>query len=715
MGRETRRAKGESVEDLKKALELRARELEASEQRFRNVISKNADGIIIVDRRGIVRFVNPAAETLFDRESADLLGEMFGFPLVAGETTEVDVVRRGGQTVVAEMRLVETEWEGELAYVATLRDITERKRAEEERARLIREQAARAEAEAAARRSTFLAEVSAALSSSLDYRTSLQEAACLVALYLADYCAVDVIEGDRGLCRFACAHADADKQELAQDLRRQPPDLNEAKTIARVLRAGEMEAVRDAGTLSNELATPAVEAARIAQEMNPSCGLFVPLLLNGQAIGVITLAVAAPRGFELTDMALAESIAQRAALAIEHARLYQQAQEANRIKDEFLATVSHELRTPLNAILGWIQLLRTGRLGAEESAHALETIERSARSQAQIIEDLLDVSRIITGRMRISPRPVDLSEIIDAAIDAVRLAADARNITIHKSLDPAATLISGDADRLQQVIWNLLSNGIKFSPKNARVDITLERDGSNARITVSDTGRGINPEFLPYVFDRFRQADSSTTRQYGGLGLGLAIVRHLVEVHGGKVQAKSEGEGKGATFIITLPILAVRESVETPEPLREAAPAAASRDGLPSLAGVRALIVDDEPETRRLLAALLTRCGAEPVAAASVSEALREMEKSRFDILISDIGMPGEDGYSLIQKVRALPEEQGGNIPAVALTAYARAEDRTKALAAGYQRHVAKPVEPVELALVVASLVQCAPSEPETA
>jgi len=384
-----------------------------------------------------------------------------------------------------------------------------------------------------------------------------------------------------------------------------------------------------------------------------------------------------------------------------------QSEEANRLKDEFLATVSHELRTPLTAILGWAHMLRTGQYAFDRRAGAaLETIERNARAQAQIIDDLLDVSRIITGKLRLDVRAVEPDSFIDAAVEAVRPAAEAKGVRVQKLMDAGLASVSGDPVRLQQVVWNLLSNAIKFTPSGGRVQVRMERAGSHIEIAVSDTGIGIAPDFLPHVFDRFRQADGRTTRRHGGLGLGLAIVRHLVELHGGTVRAESEGEGHGSTFTVTLPAA----PVYTSEQARRVQPAA--RETLPffecpdRLDGLRVLVVDDEPDARELLKAGLGHCGARVTEAASAAEALASVEGAPPDLLISDIGMPGEDGYSLIRKVRSLPAERGGRVPAIALTAYARAEDRMQALRAGYQMHVPKPVELVELAAVAASLVR---------
>jgi signal transduction histidine kinase/ActR/RegA family two-component response regulator len=379
------------------------------------------------------------------------------------------------------------------------------------------------------------------------------------------------------------------------------------------------------------------------------------------------------------------------------------AEDANRHKDEFLSMVSHELRTPLTAINGWAQMLRAGRLNAAQSARALETIVRSAKSQNQLINDLLDVSRIIAGKMRLDVEPLKLGTVVEAAIETVRPAAEAKGIHLSAQFDPAADTMSGDAERLQQVVWNLLSNAVKFAPNGGRVEVRLKRADSQVEIIVGDNGQGIRPEFLPYVFERFRQENSGTNRSQGGLGLGLAIVRHIVELHGGTVRVASEGLGKGATFTVALP--AAQDRAMSPHEFRDNTPGRSlEHPNLHSLVGMRALFVDDEADAREIITMLLAGCGAEVRTASSAPEALAACDEWRPEILIADIGMPGEDGYTLMKKLRALEKLRGGHIPAIALTAYARQEDRLRALSAGYERHVPKPIEPDELLAAVASL-----------
>jgi CheY-like chemotaxis protein len=399
-----------------------------------------------------------------------------------------------------------------------------------------------------------------------------------------------------------------------------------------------------------------------------------------------------------------------AAVAIENMRLLRHesrarraAEESNRLKDEFLATLSHELRTPLTAILGWANMLRSGRLDEESFHTAIEIIERNARNQQQIVDDILDVSRVITGKLRFDPQPTDLRSIVESSVDAVRPAAAAKNIALRTSFDPRGRPVTGDPSRLQQVVWNLLSNAVKFTPIGGEVRVRLEHTESRVRLMVEDTGLGIRPDFLPFVFDRFRQGDQSTTRAFGGLGLGLAIVRHLVELHGGTVKAASEGEGRGSTFTVELPQLEARD--EEGGRLDEGAAGAKSSVSAPNFAaleGLHVLVVDDEPDALDLIRVILEQRGASVTTAGSAAAALEAFEAEGADVLVCDIGMPGEDGYTLIRKVRARGD--GGATPAIALTAYAAESDRAQALAAGFQLHVPKPIDPESLVRVVAGV-----------
>lgn len=440
--------------------------------------------------------------------------------------------------------------------------------------------------------------------------------------------------------------------------------------------------------------------------------LAAPLLgRDGHNIGLIQLSDKYEGEFTEADEAILVQLAQMASVAVENARLYEAeqqarsaaeasqeaAQAANRIKDEFLAVLSHELRSPLNPILGWSQLLQSGKLNATKTAQALSVIERNARLQSQLIEDLLDVSRILRGKLSLNVVAVDLAAIIQSAMETVRLAVEAKSIQIQHKLDPEVGQVSGDSARLQQIVWNLLSNAVKFTPEGGRVDVRLERHGTFAQITVSDTGQGISADFLPFVFDYFRQADSTTTRRFGGLGLGLAIVHHLVELHGGTVQADSPGEGQGAKFTVRLPLLCNLSQVKQNSQSSELSV---------DLSGVQVLFVDDDADTREFVAFLLEQAGAGVTTATTASEALAILKRSQPDVLISDIGMPDMDGYTLMRQVRALPLEQGGQIPAIALTAYAGEFNQQQALQAGFQQHISKPLEAEILLRMITNLIR---------
>src|SRR5688572_24744735 len=441
--------------------------------------------------------------------------------------------------------------------------------------------------------------------------------------------------------------------------------------------------------------------------------LAAPLIgRGGSHLGVIYLCDRGDGPFSADDEMVAVQLAQMASIAVENS-LFAEEREANRIKDEFLSTLSHELRTPLNAILGWTQILQMEELDGEV-AHGLQVIERNARAQTKLIEDLLDVSRISTGKLRIVPRIVPLSQVIHAAVESVLPAAEDKGVEMAVQLPDAPVKLAADPDRLQQVVWNLLSNAVKFTPAGGRVEVRAEQDGPHVRVRVSDSGRGIDPSFLPHVFDRFRQADSTSTRSHGGLGIGLTIVRHIVELHGGTVKAESPGEGQGSVFTVTLPIAATVDAQQAAPPGRlPPAPAplvaaAAGNSNHHDLSGLRVLVVDDEPDAREVLRRILERAKADTQTAGSAAEARDMIARSRPDVVVSDIAMPGEDGYALLEYLRTAPPELGGGTTAIALTAYAREEDRARALQAGFAAHVAKPVEPDELVEVVARVAGAA-------
>jgi signal transduction histidine kinase/CheY-like chemotaxis protein len=565
-------------------------------------------------------------------------------------------------------------------------------------------QTARADAETIGRRLAFLVDAGEVLSSSLDYETTLMTLARLTVPYLVDWCVIDVVQDDDSFSRLAVVHRDPAKDNAARQLRRRyAPVPGGAHGLPRVLRTGRSEfrpvIVESALDVRDD------EHRRLLLELGLTSYMCVPLVARGRTLGAISFVYGtAGRRYSRDDLGLAEAVARRAAIAVDNARLFRDAEAASRAKDEFLATVSHELRTPLHAMLGWTRMLRTGTLDEAMKARALDTLERNTRLQAQLIEDLLDVSRIVTGRLRIDVGPVALAPVIDAALEAVRPAADAKGVRLEARADPAVGRVAGDADRLQQVVWNLLSNAIKFTVRGGRVQIRLEVMEGQARIQVADTGRGINAELLRHMFERFRQAEGPAARALGGLGLGLAIVRHIVELHGGTVRAESAGEGHGATFTVELPLLATRTRL-----VAEATRTATAQPGFAApetLRGLRVMIVEDDDDARDLLTAILERCGALVTAVVSASEALESFGRVRPQAVVSDLALPGDDGYTLIRKIRALPPEAGGRVPAVALIAHARAEDRQLALRAGFQQHIAKPIVATEFLNLVASLAR---------
>ena len=439
--------------------------------------------------------------------------------------------------------------------------------------------------------------------------------------------------------------------------------------------------------------------------------LAVPLTRrDGRNMGELQVSGKPHGAFTEEDEDILVQLAQMTSIAVENT-LYGELREANRLKDEFLATVSHELRTPLSAMLSWVWMLRRGGLDAEGAARAIEAIERNVKAQTRIVEDLLDVSRIVTGKLRLDTRLVDLGPIIEMTTDSITPAAEAKGITVRSSIDGATPPVLGDAIRLQQLVWNLLTNAIKFTSAGGRVDVVLATSGAEVEVRVSDTGIGISQDFLAYVFEPFRQADGSSGRKSGGLGLGLAIVRHVAELHGGRVEARSAGEDQGSTFVLTLPVATGREAIEELTPSPPSAETAAPRTAV-SLAGSSVLVVEDEADTREALALILAQAGATVTSTSTAAQALDAVAAARPDILLCDIGLPTEDGYVLIRKLRALTAEQGGATPAVALSAFAQATDRARALAAGFDTHVAKPIDPDRLLRTLARALSLAVGDP---
>jgi len=646
-----------------------AEELKRQRKWFETVLASIGDGVITADCDGKVTLLNPVAEQLTGWSSAEAKGhsleEIFH---IVNEDTRAEVenpalralqrgvifglanhtllINREGAEIAIDDSGAPIKSSGELlGAVLVFRDITERRRAEQARALLA---------------GIVDSSDDAIISKSLEgIITSWNKAAERMFGWTAD---------------------EAIGNSILMII---PPELRDEESMI-------------LGRLRQGQRIDHFETIRITKdEQRLNISLTVSPVRNkyGEIIGASKIAR------DITSRVRAEE--ERASLLASERAARERTEAASRAKDEFVAMISHEIRSPLNAILGWAQMLRQGSLDKTATANALESIERNARAQAQLVSDLLDISRVITGKLRINARPVDITTSLESALEAIRPAADAKQITIAVDRDPYATVVTGDADRLQQVFWNLLSNAVKFTPRNGRVEIKIARSDSQLGITVNDTGAGITPEFLPFIFDRFTQADTTTARRHAGLGLGLAIVRHIVELHGGTISADSDGVGKGASFKITLPVRPLyREETSTPP-----AQAAKTLADEITLDEVRVLVVDDEAETRDLLKIMLTSHGAEVITSSSAGEALARLDHSKPDVLVSDIGMPVLDGYAFIKRVRAL-DSANRDVPAIALTAYARAEDRMRALAAGFQMHVPKPVEASELVMVIASLVK---------
>ncbi|MEG4145598.1 PAS domain S-box protein [Microcoleus sp. Pol12B5] len=888
--------------------------LREGEAQLSSIFQTIPDGITILDSTGEIIAANRAAERILRLTCRDCVERGYnapswfittveGHPFPEDELPFARVMQTGEPVYGIEQAISHADGtrtilsinasplfdaEGQIInIIAAFSDITERKQTEDERVQLVQEQAARAVAENSQQQSAFLAQVSAVLSSSLEYEQTLQSVAKLAVPYFADWCSVDLLNDDRTIGRVAVAHSDPEKVKFGWELaQRFPRHLDDAYGIAKVMQTGQIEIGIEITDEQLVATVPNAEYLEILRGVGLKSCIIAPLQARGRVLGSITFVFTeSDRRYRLEDIALAEDLAQRAAIAIDNARLYNetqqaklaadlaanrtarllavmtalsesltsaqvaqviieqgmsalgassglvavlnqdaseleiiqaigyehigefqrsfsihapyplaeavrsgqpvwvetienriarypnlaeayakagseawisvplliegqavgglslgfstvpqlsesdrafvlalaqqsaqsidrarlyesesqartQAEAANRIKDEFLAVLSHELRTPLNPILGWTRLLRRGTLDSSKTAVALETIERNTQLQVQLIEDLLDISRILQGKLSLNSTPINLKTTLKAAIETVSLAAEAKNIQIQTQLEQNVGDVLGDATRLQQVVWNLLTNAIKFTPTGGRVEVELKTIDSYAQIQVRDTGKGIKPEFIPYVFDTFRQADSSITRTFGGLGLGLAIVRHVVELHGGIVKAESCGEGQGATFTVTLPLLARSNDVNSDRNDNLSLKAHTS-----PLARLCILAVDDEVDNLELVQCILEQAGATVISVSSAKDALQKLNELKPDVLIADIGMPQIDGYMLISQVRQLSTQEGGEIPAIALTAYAGEANQQQALAAGFQRHLPKPVEPETLVETIEKLL----------
>jgi PAS domain S-box-containing protein len=545
----------------------------------------------------------------------------------------------------------------------------------------------------------FLVQVSSALASSLDYSETLSQVARLAVPKIADWCTVDMLDADGVPRRLAIAHGDVRMIDLARSVEQRYGTSSSPYSVKSVVATGRpvlLPSIAD----SMLVASAGDDDERLEQlrALKLASYMCVPLSANNRIVGAISFVSSeSNRHFTTSDLIFAEHVAARAGLAIENARAYAEARDANRLKDEFLATLSHELRTPLNTLLGYARMLNGGVIAPEKQRRTVQIIERNATVLSQIVADLLDVSRIISGKLRLELQPIDLPSILKEAIETVRPAVEAKNIRIVMTVGAVDGVVQGDAARLQQVAWNLLSNAAKFTPPGGRIDVRVLQGESAVDFEIADTGIGIPAEFLPYVFDRFRQADSRFSREYGGLGLGLAIARHIVEMHGGRISVASGGADAGSTFRVSLPAVDMRIAAD-------AASGADRAPGARDLAGVRVLAVDDQEDALALLRDTLEAAGADVTTAVDALQAIRLIEDAPPDVLVADIGMPGMDGFELIRRVRRSGNALAKRLPAAALTAYARPEDRALALECGFQVHVPKPFDPGEVVRVVGSL-----------
>jgi signal transduction histidine kinase/CheY-like chemotaxis protein len=558
----------------------------------------------------------------------------------------------------------------------------------------------------------FLVEAGELLGSSLDFPSTLSRLTRLLVPRLADYCIVH-LQG-AAIKDVAIAHAKQSGETLLREVLRAFPALDFLPTHAEVLRTGKPVLVESVPEGFFERTAQTADHLTQLRLLNPCSWLVVPLLIKSNIIGTMTIAWSeSQRHYSSWDLLLVSELARRAASAIDNAQLYELsrtqhaiAEAATRTKDEFVAVVTHELRTPLNVIIGWIRLLRSGSVADKTREHALEVIERNANAQSQLVADLLDISRVLTGKVRLEPAQVDLAHLLALVLEDARLAIESKRLQLHTDIADSGTLMRGDAERLKQIVWNLLLNAIKFTPKGGQIWVTLRRVESDLELTFKDNGVGLAADFMPYLFDSFRQFDAKITRMHGGLGIGLSITKHLVELHGGSVEAVSEGVGKGATFTVRLPLSPVISTTVGVTKM----PAATTERRLElarhtTLVGKSVLVVDNEDDARDLLRTMLESRDMIVYDAGSAREALELIASTHIDLIVSDIGMPEQDGFSLVRQIRAQSVKEKSSIPALALTAFARNEDRTRALLEGFNVHMAKPVAPAELLTALADLI----------
>ncbi len=689
-----------------------------TEAELRALLDGTSVGLAVIDRDLRFRRVNRAiaemdgfsVEEHYGRRWCDLVPEMA--PLL--EPLINSVLETGKPTTELDVSGSTPRWAGEQRHwivsyypvridgridgvAASIVDITERRRYE--------------------RASELLASAGDVLSASIDLETMLDGVASLLVPEWGDWCGL-VLQDSSSPQLVAARHVVPGLLGTVRDVVNRGLDWDAPVGLPHVIRTGEAELLGSVDDRVRErLARDAFALERL-RALGSISAASAPLKVQGTVLGGLIVATSvSKRRLGAWDLSLVEELARRVAMAVDNARLFELAQQerkrveaAIRAKDEFLAVVSHELRTPMNSILGWTRMLRTDQLSEAKVEKALETIERNAVVQSQLISDLLDATAVFTGKLRLRVGVSDLVEITEAALEVVRPAAAAKEVDLLAKYDAESIVIAGDPERLQQVIWNLVANAVKFSERGGTVEIEVQAVGERVRILVRDDGKGISPRFLPHVFDAFSQEDARTTRLHGGLGLGLSIVRHLVEAHGGKIEAESRGEGCGARFVVELPRGGKRAEAPALKRQSPVPPPPASIPSSPTtIAGMNVLVLDDDRDARELIAEVLGANGANVVEAETADEAWRTVTDRRPDVIVSDIGMPGVDGYMFLRKVRELPAERGGQIPAIALTAYGSAADRSRALLSGFQRHLAKPVEPAVLVRELASLRRRAP------
>jgi PAS domain S-box-containing protein len=685
-----------------------------SESLLSAIVQSSDDAIVSKDLNSIVTSWNPAAEQMFGYSAQEMIGRSIRLIIPADRQHEEDEVllRIGAGDRVEHFETQRVRKDGSVIHVSLsispVRDSEGRIVGASKIARDISDRIrARAAAERRHQHTAYLAQLSAAFAASLEPEQVLTTVAMLSVPFFADWCAVDIVQATGQIERLTVRHVDPAKVELATRVRDRYEDPRSPSSPAAVIRTGQAAIVP---SITDEMIVDSaggdMERIALVRSLGLISYLCFPLTIHGRTIGALTLATAeSERHYDDDDIRIAQDAAARTALAYDNARAYEQLQAANQLKDEFLATLSHELRTPLNAILGYARMLRSGILKADRHNLALETVERNATTLTQMVEDVLDVSRIAAGKIRLHIQAVDLPAVVRDALATVAPAAEAKGVRLQSVLEPDVGRVSGDPDRLQQVIWNLLSNAVKFTPRGGRVQLRLQRVNSHVELSVSDTGIGIREEFVPHLFERFRQGDSTTTRAHGGLGLGLAIARRIVELHGGRIEAFSPGEGKGSTFRVALPVMIVHHEVRGE---RRVHPRAASRDAVaefPPLPNIVVLAVDDDPDALSLVREILESAGARVRTAVSAIDALESIAAEPPDVLVSDLGMPAIDGFELIRRIRQMAGAVR-DLPAAALTAYARSEDRAKTLRSGFEMHLAKPIDPSELIAAVASLAR---------